>query len=176
MTNVRQLSLSQWRRLARAPENRCLIPLTEFAEWTPDKDPEHGIKGKMWFNVIDQPTFAIGGLWQAIGDHRGFAMVTCDPNELVAPIHPKAITILAEADWERWLTGSYGDVVSLQQPYPANKMAVRGPVFPTRQKAKWPESQTRALTRNIWTPVGQGLAEGWFRFRTGDIEQADTRL
>jgi putative SOS response-associated peptidase YedK len=139
MTNVRQLGLPQWRRLAQSPTNRCLIPLTEFAEWTPEKHAEHGIKGEMWFNVTDQPTFAIGGFWQAIGDHRGFAMVTCDPNELVAPIHPKAmITILAEADWERWLTGSYDDVVSLQQPYPAAKMTVRGPVFPTRQKTKAP--------------------------------------
>jgi len=60
-------------------------------------------------------------------------MVTCDPNELVAPIHPKAmITILHEADWDRWLQGSYGDVIELQQPYPADKMAVRGPVFSTR--------------------------------------------
>jgi putative SOS response-associated peptidase YedK len=33
-------------------------------------------------------------------------MVTCDPNELVAPIHPKAmITILHESDWNTWLQG-----------------------------------------------------------------------
>lgn len=67
-------------------------------------------------------------------DGSGFAMVTCDPNELVAPIHPKAmITILAEADWDRWLGGSYDDVVALQQPYPAEKMRVLGPIFPTRE-------------------------------------------
>jgi putative SOS response-associated peptidase YedK len=136
MTNVRQLGLPQWRRLAASPENRCLIPLTEFAEWTPEKDAEHGIKGEMWFHVTDQPTFAVAGFWQAIGDYRGFAMVTCEPNELVAPIHPKAmITILAESDWELWLNGSYDDVVSLQRPYPASDMAVRGPVFLTRGKA-----------------------------------------
>ena len=63
----------------------------------------------------------------------GFAMVTCDPNELVAPIHPKAmITVLEEADWDRWLTGSYDDAVALQQPYAVDRMTVRGPVFPTR--------------------------------------------
>jgi putative SOS response-associated peptidase YedK len=60
-------------------------------------------------------------------------MVTCDANELVAPIHPKAmITILHEDEWDRWLTGSYEDAVALQQPYPADLMTVRGPVFPTR--------------------------------------------
>jgi putative SOS response-associated peptidase YedK len=31
MTNVRQLGLPQWRRLAEKPENRCLIPLTSSA-------------------------------------------------------------------------------------------------------------------------------------------------
>jgi putative SOS response-associated peptidase YedK len=100
MTNVRQLNLPQWRRLAEKPENRCIIPLTEFCEWSREKDPEMGIKGEMWFNVIDQPVFGVAGFWQAIGDKPGFAMVTCDANELVKPIHPKAmITILHENEW-----------------------------------------------------------------------------
>ena len=133
MTNVRSLGLPQWRRLAEKPENRCLIPLTEFCEWSRDKNPEHGIKGEMWFGVIDQPIFAVAGFWQVITDKPGFAMVTCDPNDLVAPIHPKAmITVLEQADWDQWLTGSYDDAVALQRPYPADRMAVRGPVFPTR--------------------------------------------
>ncbi len=37
MTNVRNLALPQWRRLAERPEYRCLVPLTEFCEWTRDK-------------------------------------------------------------------------------------------------------------------------------------------
>ena len=136
MTNVRNLKLPQWRKLAETPANRCLIPLTEFCEWTPKKiDPGDGkpLKGEMWFAVDDQPVFAVAGFWQTIGDERCFAMVTCDPNELVKPIHPKAmITILAEADWDGWLNGSYDDAVALQKPYPAAAMTMRGPVFPTR--------------------------------------------
>lgn len=42
------------------------------------------------------------------------------------------IMILYEADWDCWLQGSYNDVVSLQCRYPAEKITVRGPVFPTR--------------------------------------------
>lgn len=134
MTNVRSLGLPQWRRLAERPENRCIIPLTEFCEWSREKVPEKGIKGEMWFACADQPIFGVAGFWQRIGDKPGFAMVTCDANEMVAPIHPKAmITILAEADWDHWLRGSYDDVVDLQQPYPAARMTVRGPVFPTRK-------------------------------------------
>ncbi len=64
-------------------------------------------------------------------------MVTCEPNELVAPIHPKAtITVLKEADWDCWLTGSYDDAATLQRPFPADHMTVRGPVFSTRAAAK----------------------------------------
>jgi len=140
MTNVRNLGLPQWRRLAEHPEKRCLIPLTEFAEWTPDKHQigeGKPIKGEMWFAVPEQPIFAVAGFWQQTTNRAGFTMVTCDPNELVAPVHPKAmITILEEADWDRWLTGSYDDVVSLQRPYPADKMTMRGPLFPTRSGSR----------------------------------------
>jgi putative SOS response-associated peptidase YedK len=136
MTNVRNLGLPQWRRLAAEPHNRCLIPLTEFCEWTPDKHKVGEgppIKGEMWFDVPEQPVFAVAGFWQQTAKGAGFTMVTCDPNDLVAPIHPKAmITILHPNDHAQWLTAGYDDIVALQRPYPAEQMTVRGPVFPTR--------------------------------------------
>lgn len=136
MTNVRNLSLPQWRRLAERPENRCLVPLTEFCEWTPDLHDVGGgkpIKGEMWFACTDQPIFAVAGFWQNTAKGRGFTMVTCDANELVASIHPKAmITVLEEADWEGWLTCPLDAVIQYQRPYPAERMTVRGPKFPTR--------------------------------------------
>lgn len=138
MTNVRNLKLPQWRALASDPAQRCLVPLTEFCEWTPAPiEPPGGgkpIKGEMLFALPEQPIFAVAGLWQETSKGAWFAMVTCDPNELVKPVHPKAmITILPEADWDRWLSGGYDDVVELQRPYPAAQMTVRGPVFPTRR-------------------------------------------
>ncbi|WP_333574058.1 SOS response-associated peptidase family protein [Sphingomonas sp.] len=137
MTNVRNLKLPQWRRLAEKPENRCIVPLTAFAEFTPERhdlgDGKKPLKGEMWFTVIDQSTFAVAGFWQRTAVGPGFTMVRCDANELVEPIHPKAmITILEPADVDRWLTGTYEEIVELQRPYDASKMAVRGPVFPTR--------------------------------------------
>ena len=137
MTNVRNLRLPQWSRLTTRPQNRCLVPLTEFCEWTPQKhdlgDGKAPLKGEMWFAVTGQPIFAVAGFWQHTKQGAGFTMVTCDPNELVAPIHPKAmITILHADDWDTWLQGSYSDVLALQRPYPVDRMTVRGPVFPTR--------------------------------------------
>ena len=65
-------------------------------------------------------------------------MATCDPNELVAPIHPKAmITVPHKAGWDRWPTGSYDAAVAFQRPFPAEQMTVRGPAFPTREKVRW---------------------------------------
>lgn len=137
MTNVRNLGLKQWRALAAKPENRCIIPLTEFCEFTPEAhdlgDGKKPLKGEMWFAVPDLPAFPVAGFWQRTEAGDSFAMVTCDPNDLVAPIHPKAmITILDPDDVDTWLTGSYDDVVRLQKPFDAGKMTVRGPVFPTR--------------------------------------------
>ena len=114
-----------------------MVPLTEFAEFTPEKhdlgDGKPPLKGEMWFSVIDQPVFAVAGFWQRTVEGDGFTMVTCDPNSLVAPIHPKAmITILELKDVDTWLRGSYDDVVALQRPYDPAKMTVRGPVCPTR--------------------------------------------
>lgn len=138
MTNVRQLGLPQWRKLAERPENRCLVPLTDFCEFTPEKhdlgDGKPPLKGEMWFQVVDQPVFAVAGFWQPTKEGNGFTMVTCDPNSLVAPIHPKAmITILDQTNIDTWLQGSYEEVVALQRPFDAERMTVRGPVFPTRR-------------------------------------------
>ena len=48
---------------------------------------------------LDQPQFAVAWVWQRTASGSGFTIVTCDANELVAPIHPKAmITILDQQD------------------------------------------------------------------------------
>jgi len=137
MTNVRNLRLPQWKALASNAEKRCLIPVMEFAEWAPSPidlgDGKKPIKGEMWFAVPDQPVFAIAGFWQEIVGERFFAMVTCDANELVAPIHPKAmVTIVDPENYDHWLTCDYDEALTLQRPYPAERMTVRGPDFPTR--------------------------------------------
>lgn len=140
MTNVRNLKLSQWRALVANSENRCIVPLTEFCEFTPEKhdlgDGKPPLKGEMWFNVIEQPVFAVAEFWRRNMQGNGFTMVTCDPNPLVEPIHPKAmITILEPEDVDTWLHGSYDEIVAPQRPYNAEKMTVRGPIFPTRESA-----------------------------------------
>ena len=52
-------------------------------------------------------------------------MLTCEPNALVAPIHPKAMpVILHPEDYDGWLTAPFGAVLELAAPFPTQLMAV----------------------------------------------------
>jgi hypothetical protein len=62
--NIADLNKSMWIGLARKPQWRCLIPVTEFAE----AEGAKGSKTRTWFRVKDQPIFAYGGLWRESGD------------------------------------------------------------------------------------------------------------
>jgi putative SOS response-associated peptidase YedK len=61
MTNVRNPALPQWRKLGADPARRCLVPLTESCEWTPEPielgDGKKSVNGAMWLQVTDQPLF-----------------------------------------------------------------------------------------------------------------------
>ncbi|MBB5685005.1 SOS response-associated peptidase [Sphingobium boeckii] len=110
------LTLPTWRSVAPNPANRCLIPLTAFAE------PE-GEKGRMtrtWFRVKDQPLFAWAGIWRSSiewGDV--YAGVTCDANAAVMPVQDRMPILLMPDEQERWLHGTIDDVIAFQhRPFP----------------------------------------------------------
>ena len=85
-------------------ERRCLIPADGFYEWHED---EHG-KRPVWINRADGELFAFAGLWAALPERKGdgvlysCTIVTCDPNELIRPIHDRMPVVLRpelEAAW-----------------------------------------------------------------------------
>jgi putative SOS response-associated peptidase YedK len=59
-------------------------------------------------------------------EHRLFAFLTTQANDLVRPVHAKAMpVVLAEADWETWLTASREVALDLQTaPAPAGLQIV----------------------------------------------------
>lgn len=73
---------------------RALIPADGWYEW-----PKRGAdKGPRLFRRKDQGPFAFAGLWEP----GGFAIVTSEPNPLVARVHDRMPVILspdAEAAW-----------------------------------------------------------------------------
>jgi putative SOS response-associated peptidase YedK len=81
---------------------RCLIPADGFYEW---RVGQHG-KQPVWISREDGEPFAFAGIWAALRNGgesvHSCAIVTCEPNEVVRPIHDRMPVILspdAESEW-----------------------------------------------------------------------------
>lgn len=119
VTNIRNLASSMWRTALADPARRCLVPVTEFSEWSQAPDPSTGRKRKHWFALKDQPMFAFAGLWRPAEDGARFAFLTCEPNALVGRVHPKAMpVILGSADAaDHWLSVDGAGAAAMQRAY-----------------------------------------------------------
>ena len=130
ITNVRNLDSPFWRGALNAPERRCIVPVTSFCEWTAEPDPETKRKAKVWFGLNEgaEPLFAFAGLWRPRdrnSEESYMAFLTCEANEIVGPIHPKAMPVmLRPSDAERWLTAERADACALARPFAATEMRV----------------------------------------------------
>jgi putative SOS response-associated peptidase YedK len=83
---------------------RCLVVADGFYEW---QKVGRG-KTPYFIHLRSGRPFAFAGIWSAHGDpKRGriatCAIVTCEPNELMAPIHNRMPVILPAVARERWL-------------------------------------------------------------------------
>ena len=120
VTNVRNLTSPFWRSMLSTPAQRCLVPFSSFAEPKPNAG-----RDECWFTVTDAPVAAFAGIWRPSAEGNDFALLTCEPNPIVAPIHPKAMpVILHPEDYERWLTAEYDGACSLVTPFPSQLMAM----------------------------------------------------
>jgi len=124
VTNVRNLESPFWRSTLANPHYRCLVPFTSFAEPKPGKD-ESGRPACWWFDLPHCEIAAFAGIWRPAEDGEYFAFLTCEPNPLVAPLHPKAMpVILQPEDYDRWLSGEAEEACSLAAPFPSQLMQV----------------------------------------------------
>jgi putative SOS response-associated peptidase YedK len=107
---------------------RCLIPANGFYEW-PKTSKE---KNPVYVHLRDHELFAFAGLWEvwrnADGDElRTCTILTCEPNELIKPLHHRMAVILDPSDYELWLSpDELGPeiVKPLLRPYDADRMAI----------------------------------------------------
>lgn len=121
VTNIRNLDSPFWRSMLAKPEQRCLVPFARFAE------PKIGAgREEHWFHLKERPLGAFAGLWRLdAAGAKVFAFLTCEPNPLVAPLHPKAMpVILHESDYARWLEGDAAEARALAVPFPSQLMGV----------------------------------------------------
>ena len=130
VTNVRNVASPFWRNWLK-PEFRCLVPATRFCEWS-DSRP----KTQHWFEVAtEDAVFAFAGIWRPWrgirkgeeGEHRLFSFLTCESNDVVRPVHAKAMPVVLadEAAWDQWLTGSTEEALELQRPCAAQSVMVK---------------------------------------------------
>jgi len=106
---------------------RCLLPADAFYEWRTLPD---GKKRRVRFSLSAEKLFALAGLWETWQSADGSQLDTCaiittEPNELIAPVHNRMPVILPAADWETWLSARPLGPDTLQpllQPYPAQAM------------------------------------------------------
>ncbi len=121
VTNVRNLSSPFWRAMLQTPDQRCLVPVTSFCEWT----GEAGAKSEVWFGMVDDAPFAFAGIWRSTDDGARMAFLTCAPNELVGAIHPKAMPVIVQPeDREQWLIGNYDEATALARSLPDDQMRI----------------------------------------------------
>jgi putative SOS response-associated peptidase YedK len=110
-------------------ERRCLIPADGFYEWRHD---ESG-KTPVWISRPAVDLFAFAGIWAAHESHAGSdalhscAIVTCEPNALIRPIHDRMPVILSAEGEAAWLDPELAepDLASLLAPAPADLLVTR---------------------------------------------------
>jgi putative SOS response-associated peptidase YedK len=109
------------------------VPFTSFSEFNKAEG------GDIWFALNDERPMAVfAGIWtnwtsvrkvkegETTSDLFGF--LTTEPNDVVGPIHPKAMPVmLTEAvEIETWLTAPVDEALRLQRPFTGLKIVARG--------------------------------------------------
>lgn len=129
VVNVRNYDSPFWRSALNRPERRCLVPFTQFQEWTATPDPITGKKKAHWFSIPSRPVAAFAGIWRPSDVGLLFAFLTTgydgDPSQhVVGAIHPKAIpVVLHDEDYDVWLGGPIEEALTLATAFPSQLMA-----------------------------------------------------
>jgi putative SOS response-associated peptidase YedK len=130
MINARAETISTQPAFAESfRERRCLICADGFYEWLTD---EQG-KRPIWFSLPDEELFAFAGVWAELPAKGGestvhsCAIVTCDANSMMRPIHDRMPVILDRELEGAWLDAdaSEDDLVSLLKPAPDDLLTQR---------------------------------------------------
>lgn len=128
LTNVRNTDSRYWRTWLAKPAQRCLVPVTSFAE----PDNNQGPKSIWTWFARDEsrPLFFFAGIWREWEGDRGtkvipdidrhlvFSFLTTDASHDVSPVHSDAtpVCLFTEEDRETWMNAPVEIALELQRP------------------------------------------------------------
>jgi len=119
--------------------HRCIVPFTAFSEYE-DASPK-GKKQIRWFAPRDRGVAYFAGLYRVWygdygskkepneGDHVLFGFLTTDANDLVRPVHAKAMPVVLtdQAACEEWLNAPPEEIEAIQaRALPADALEIVG--------------------------------------------------
>jgi putative SOS response-associated peptidase YedK len=148
MINARSETLAEKPSFRSALKHRrCLVPATGFYEWTGPKSARRPVR----IHLKDDSLFAFAGLWERWRDPPGqemrtFTIITCAPNETVAPIHDRMPVVLRPEDEDAWLDPDLTDAMELLpllSPYPSEVIRVE----PASRRVNSPANEGPELLR-----------------------------
>jgi len=132
VTNIRNTSSKHWTRWLGV-ENRCVVPFTSFSEFNKAEG------GGIWFALDEsRPLAVFAGIWTPWTSVRKvregettndlFGFLTTEPNDVVRPIHPKAMPVIltTAAEIEQWMTAPTEQALHLQRSIDGVKIVARG--------------------------------------------------
>jgi putative SOS response-associated peptidase YedK len=135
---------------------RCLVPADGFYEW----QKQGKLRQPFLIRRKDQAPFAFAGLWerwrQPEADDvvvRSCTIITCPPNDLVAPLHDRMPVILAPEAHARWLDPKT-DARGLLKPCPSAWMYAIPMVVVGRSRTEF--------IRSFWIPARFGACSACF--------------
>jgi putative SOS response-associated peptidase YedK len=124
VTNIRNTTSKHWKRWLGV-ENRCVVPFTSFSEFS----KPHG--GDVWFAFDEsRPLAVFAGIWtnwtsvrkvrEGVTTNDLFGFLTTEPNDVVGPVHPKAMPVILTTpeEIETWMTAPVEEALKLQRPSP----------------------------------------------------------
>lgn len=140
---------------------RCLVPATGFFEWQKLGD----VKQPFYIRPFAGDIFAFAGIWGPARDKDGalvdaFAILTTEPNELMAPIHDRMPVILDPDSYKLWLNPkeSWETLKKLLRPTPEGRLTA----FPVSTHVNSPDNDDAACIQPLAARANDGFDEELF--------------